>query len=391
MKKYVIYIGTIFLPDKNAAAQRAIMISKLYKENGYTPIIIGACKDIDSSTAIVDTYANYFGFDTYSMAYPRSNVEWLKRLVDINPILKVIDEYGEKNIHSLVIMDYMSIALWKLMKYSKRMGIRFVIDTVDWFNKSEYRFPKNIIKDIDTSLRMRFIHKKANYMISISKYLYNYYKGKVENIVIIPSIADVRDCKWSQLSGYKENEFLTLGYAGDPGEKFERERLDWLIKIVSQMNKKDKKIKLLMAGVNKEKIANNLPHLKSIIDNDELIVFLGRIPHKDCLDMIATSDFSVIIRENTLVNLAGFPTKLSESYACSTPVITTPSSNISDYVINAQNGFLTKEISFESLKDLIEQLHELNSKSISEMHETTRRINRLKLTNFTKDIQKVIE
>ena len=46
MKEYIIYLGTIFLPDKNAAAQRAMMICKSYRDVGLTPIIVGVSSDL---------------------------------------------------------------------------------------------------------------------------------------------------------------------------------------------------------------------------------------------------------------------------------------------------------------------------------------------------------
>lgn len=390
MGKYVIYIGTIFFPDKNAASQRATMICKSYRDNGKIPIMIGVSKD-NVNNNILETFEIHNGFDTYEMPYPKSNIDWIKRLYDIGPILKIIDKYGAQNIHSIIIMDYMFVALWRLMRYASKKNIRIVVDTVDWFNKSEYRFPKNIVKDLDTFFRMRYIHKKSQYMIAISKYLFNYYKNNVENIVMIPGTVDMNDEKWKEIEPYQGNNILTLGYAGDPGKKFERERLDWLIRIVAELNQKGKRISLIMAGVEKETIKKNKPELFELDGLEGNIFFLGKIPHKNCLNMISTCDFSVIIRENILVNRAGFPTKLSESFACSTPVISTPTSNISDYITNGVNGFLTEDFTFDSIKNVIEKIVNLDKETIYKIHENTKTVNALKYEYFNDKIKCLID
>lgn len=391
MKDYIIYLGTIFLPDKNAAAQRAMSICKSYRDLGRKPIIIGVSNEINHSEDILNTYSNHQGFDTYSMLYPKTSFEWTKRLYSIKQIIQVINKYGAENIHSIVVMDYMSIALYRLMKYCSKNDIRIVIDTVDWFNKSEYKFPKNKVKDLDTIIRMKYLHNKTNYMIAISQYLYDYYKNQVNNLVMVPGTVDINDEKWSSIKKYSGNEILTLGYAGNPGEKFERERLDWLIKIVTELNSHEKKCKLIMAGVHKHTTIKNKPELYNLIKNDENIIFLGNIPHKDCLDMIATSDFSVIIRENTLVNKAGFPTKLSESFACGTPVISTATSNISDYLKDGINGFLVKDFTYDALKRTIEAILKMDKNRICIMHNLTKKTNELNYKKYNSNIKLLLE
>lgn len=391
MKKYIIYIGTIFLPDKNAAAQRALMICKSYRDIGKIPIVIGVNKDSNKCNNILETYTEYCGFDTYSMAYPQTNIDWVNRLYTIRPIVDIVNSYGVDNIHSIVVMDYMFIALWRLMHYCFEKDIRIVIDTVDWFNKSEYRFPKNKIKDFDTLIRMKFIHKRAEYMITISKYLYNYYKNQVTNIVMIPGTVDTNDEKWLKIEEYLGNDDLTIGYAGDPGERFEKERLDWLIKIVADLNSKGKRCKLVIAGLERNALLKNKPELLELKGLKGNVTFLGKIPHTECLKMIASCDFSVIIRENSILNKAGFPTKLSESLACGTPVIATPSGNVSDYITDNINGFMAEDCTYDSLNKLLKKIIELDKEQIFKMHYNTKQGNMLRYENYNQYIKQLVE
>ncbi|MFP4979265.1 glycosyltransferase [Paenibacillus sp. CN-4] len=389
-KKYVIYIGTVFLPDKNAAAQRAMMICNSYKDIGKIPIIIGVNNDKEG-TDLLSSYCEYNGISTYSTKYPNTNSGWLRRFYEISSIVKIIEQYGVNNIHSLIIMDYMALALWRLMKYCSKRKIRVVVDTVDWFSKSLYAFPKNIIKDIDTLIRMKYLHKKAKYMVTISEYLFNYYKDAVPRIRLIPATINIRDEKWASVKKYAGNEIKTFGYAGDPGKKFEKERLDWMIKVISELNQEGKKCRLKIAGVNKDDLLENFTDLLSLPFVNSNVEFLGRIPHTESLDMIASCDFSVIIRENILLNKAGFPTKLSESFGCGTPVIATPSGDVGKYINNEFNGFLTTDFTYASLKELTRQVIDIEENVIFTMHDKTMQENPLKYQNYTDSILQLVE
>lgn len=116
---------------------------------------------------------------------------------------------------------------------------------------------------------------------------------------------------------------------------------------------------------------------------------MGKLTHIDCLNMIASCDFSAIIREDNRVTKAGFPTKLSESFGCKTPVITTKSSNIEDYIIEDNNGYLIPEFSFESTKETIRSISMLSKDKIRNMHENI--INPLVYYNYNHKLRSILE
>lgn len=88
--------------------------------------------------------------------------------------------------------------------------------------------------------------------------------------------------------------------------------MDLLVRAVLELNSEGQKCCLRIAGLEKKFLEKRLPDVK--IDNS--IECLGKLSHVECLKMIATSDFSAIIREDKRVTKAGFPTKFSESFGC---------------------------------------------------------------------------
>lgn len=367
-KDVVLYIDAMIMPDKNAAAQRATAVCKSFIDIGKRPVIIGLNTDIDSNTNILETLENYYGIDCFAIKYPVSVKEWLSRMTTIKPFIDVIHKYGKENIHSIVAMDYEVIALTRLKRYCDKNDIHLIADSVEWYGKSKLKFPMNVVKDLDTKLRMGYVYPRLDYMICISEYLYKHFSKHVPHIVEIPGTVDKYDLKWSQIYKYKGNDMLTIGYAGHPGHSCEKERVDWLIRAICELNEEGIMCRLITAGFDKNIIENHVPDIINYKFYNSRIRYMGKVSHLECLNIIATCDFSAIVREDNRVTKAGFPTKLSESFGCKTPVIATKSSNVEDYIIEKKNGYLIEEFSFESIKAIIRKISRLSSKEIMDMH-----------------------
>lgn len=350
-KKYVLYIGAMVMPDQNAGAQRTMSLAKSIRDVGYTPVIIGLSYEENMPLNILETKKIYQGIESYAIPYPKTIKQWLKRMVSINEFCKIISHYGKNNIHSIIAIDYEVIALYRLRKLCNDCGIFLIADNMEWYEKSTLAFPKNFVKDLDTFWRMKIFYPKLKNKICISRYLYDYYSRMTPqfNTVLIPVTVDAEEGKWKTLPTYEPEEYIKIVYAGNPGDYCIKERLDWLIQAVCEINGADLKCQLTIIGVEQEYFETQYPQLTKYLEYHN-VIYLGKKTHMECLRIISNSDFFTIIREDRLVTRAGFPTKLSEGLACGTPVITTPSSNITEYVVEGENGFITESFDYESLK-----------------------------------------
>ena len=383
MRDIILYIGSIFLPDKSAGAQRALSLSKSFRDIGYKTVIVGMSSEQDKTTAILDTKADCQGFETFSLAQPKNLVQWVHHTVSIREFKEIINYYGVNRIFAIVAMEYEAIPLWRLSSYCKKRGIYLIADAEEWYEKSKLSFPMNIAKDFDTNLRMNYVyHNKIECMICISRFFEKYYHNIVKNMVYVPGTIDKDEEKWKNLREYKPNDVLTIGYAGHPGFKFEKERLDLLVYAVLELNAEGKKCRLRIAGLDKKFFEDRLPNVKI----EESIECLGKLSHRDCLNMIATSDFSAIIRENKRVTKAGFPTKLSESFGCGTPVIATESSNIFEYIEDGKSGIRCHGYSKDAIKQGILKAMKFTSEDLVEIHNMIKDNNPLEYIRFTGDI-----
>ncbi len=368
-RKYVIYIGAMVMPDKNAGAQRAMSLCKTIKACGYTPIVIGL-QEGDVSSNILQTQAVYQGITAYCLPYPSTVGSWLKRMTSVKDFITVMEQYGLENIHSIIAIDYEIIALYRLKHFCKKHNIFLAADNMEWYERSDFMFPKNLVKDLDTYLRMKVFYPKLKNKICISRFLYEYYQDKPSgsNLCKIPVTIDPEEEKWKAIAtkaAPADRDHKVIAYAGNPGPHCIKERLDWLIRAVCEMNSIHKKCKLEVMGLDQQWFEKQYPELCKDPNYDN-IIYYGKLPHRQCLAHIADADVFAIIREDRLVTRAGFPTKLSEGLGCGTPAFITPSSNLTDYVVDGQNGFVTAGFTYEDVKNTLQRILELSSEQIKD-------------------------
>ena len=336
MKK-IIYIGGFELPNKNAAAQRVIGNSYALKELGYEIIFLGISKEEKN----LENSKQFNDFKYYERLYPQNSIQWLSYLTSIKDTIKIINKH--EKIDFLICYNYPAIALWRLRNYCKKNNIKIIADVTEWY-QGEGSIIHKCLKNIDTFLRMRFVHFKLDGVIAISRFLENFYKKEV-NTIYIPPLVNKNESKWKNeinVSNKEDKKMLYLTYAGSPGKN--KDKINKILKFLYESNFDSFQLNLI--GFTKDDFLKEYPQEKDIVNKiSSKIIFWGRISHLEVLKILKKSDFSIFFREVNRVTMAGFPTKFSESISCGVPVITTQTSDLSDYLQNGITGFwLEKDI-----------------------------------------------
>lgn len=313
--KHFLYVGGFELPDKNAAAHRVIGIAKALREWGHEVYFLNY-----TGSANEASWKNYFGFQCYEK--PKRGL--IKQITDISDVIEII---GEKQIDSVLMYNYPSIAMSKLLKWCKKKSVKCYADVTEWY-VAEGKSPYALIKTWDSETRMKKLHFKTDGVIAISEFLYRYYKDRVPTVKI-PPIVDIQDDKWGG-NPQKDSDRCVFVYAGSPSAQ--KECLD---KIVDAVEKTEAPALLQIIGISKEQY-ETMYQTKYTGTKTE---FLGRVDHTRVITLVKQADWSVIIRENNQVVKAGFPTKLVESISCGTPVIANRFSNVEDY-LNESNSIV---------------------------------------------------
>ena len=341
-KKNIVYIGGFDLPDKNAASQRVISNAKLFRELGYDVLLYGLSRSIAKATT-------FYHEDFYccNLPYPKSIKKWFDYLTSIHDYIPFIEEQ-----HPCIVIAYNhpSIALQKLADYCKSNGIKILSDCTEWYVPlGNFFFRK--IKGWDVNKRMYDVHCKLDGVLSISRYLYDFYQRQNVNTLLLPPLVDLQEPKWKQ----KENDDLEISirliYAGELG-KGNKDRVDMVIDALENISNHSRTINFVLdiLGITKEQYSNLFPNKESV---PSFVIFHGRKSHKEVIQMLLRSDFQIFLRENHLANMAGFPTKFVESISSKTIVLTNPSSNLGDYMEEGINSF---SLNIDTFEDLVESL-----------------------------------
>jgi len=227
------------------------------------------------------------------------------------------------------------------------------------------------------------MNKQAKNVICISSYLENYYRKQGCNTVIIPNVVDSFDPKWIKAEEYCPSRVRTFTYVGAPGKTVQKDRIDLIVAGFSAVKKKNLPFEFDIVGIEESTYVKLFEEQIEVIDYlGDRITFHGRKTHREAIEHLKKSDFSIFVRMSNRHTNSGFPTKLSESFACGTPVIATSTSDISEYLVDEENGFLCKEFSANALEQCIEKAINMDTSSLVKMHERCSKENPLDFRKF---------
>lgn len=311
----ILYIGGFRLPDKNAAAQRVMGIAKSLKDLNNSITFMGVSNK--------DEIINVNGSMTYNYKYPESFIDMIKYQTSVKKYVNVIKN---RKIELIICYNLPSVCLLRILLFAKKNNIRVISDCTEWYEH------KNIIKKLDSEVRMRIIHKKLDGIICISNSLQYYYENYLPTIYIPPTI-NKYDLKWKSPSFGKYSDF-SLIYAGNAGRT--KDKLNLLIDFYNKV-KEERKINLYIVGISIDDFLLDYPDYEK--KDLSKIKFLGRKSHNETIELIKQCHYMIFIREKKKSNDFGFPTKFVEALACKTPVITTRTTDLEKYLHNRVNGF----------------------------------------------------
>ena len=164
---------------------------------------------------------------------------------------------------------------------------------------------------------------------------------------------------------------IQLVYSGSPfsltDKSSVKDRLDLIISAMAELKREDCNFYLHILGIEVENFLVIYPNFKkdiALLENS--IKFYGRLEHSKAIEILKSCDFSIFIRDSSILTKAGFPTKFVESISCGIPVLTNKNSNIEDYLQEGENGFL---VSIESSESTKKSLHKALSMSPKEVYE----------------------
>ena len=147
-------------------------------------------------------------------------------------------------------------------------------------------------------------------------------------------------------------EKVCFTYAGQPGAK------DYLQVILYAFGRLEpellRNVRLRIVGCTEEQLVSaGIPVqlLRQLKDN---LKIYGRISQKEVVRLLRTTDFTMMMRsEQQRYAKAGFPTKVVESLANSTPIICNITSDLALYLEDGKNSLIVPECSVDSVAQVL--------------------------------------
>jgi len=387
MKK-VIYVGAFRFPAGDAAASRVLNNAKILRALGYKVIFVSWGGKHQESDKGEDGNFYYQGFQ-----YVNTDDIDMKQT---NPLKRIYNHFfsGRKSLFFIkqtintvdIVIGYNPSMFFtnRMLSLCKKYNIPFISDITEWYDSNEFPGGRYSPASWVNDLNMRFTQKKVKNKIVITSFLDRYYKAS--NNIILPPLVDSEETKWTTIKTVLPPfNGIRLIYAGTPAKK---DLLGIILNAVVSYLKRELKLQFVIVGVSKENISNYTNN-QEVLSSPNNIIFCGRVPQIDVPSYYNISDFSVIIREATRKNMAGFPTKLAESLLAGVPVIANSTSDIEHYIINGENGLVIDNYTEQSLISILNKLQDLSLQEINDMKNKAKKSgeNQFDYRNYSNQVQ----
>lgn len=365
--KNLFVVGSFEAPDKNAGAYRTLSTCKMISDN-FDHIFV--CSGYDGEYGKEYPYNKKISYYPYYNYKKQTFVSKFRRILFPKRLIKAIYEKisRENNITHILIYSVIPFdTLFWIKKLAKKNNIKIIFDVVEYQVFSQQTLGSFFGYYLPQMYINRHLKKHSN-VIAISKFLENYFINRGANTFYLPIVNDNNTIRFTKERNELFPDKLVLFYAGSPRGK--RDLVSRMIEGINLLNDEEKKkVVLIIAGITAEKLI-----LKEGLSLDEFeksrenVIYLGRIDKKKIEKLYESVDFSCLIKpEKKRFSNAGFPTKISESFAFGVPAICNLSSDLAIYLEDNKNSLILSSDSAEDFSKIIKKALSLSSKELSAM------------------------
>lgn len=350
--KRILFVTDLSFPG-SAMASRLLSFVKLFYCLGYDIHLIAGKSDELESGSI------YQGEDfTYEIVASNRSDRLMTYLGNEN-LIKTVDKYISENEVDFIFSTSLNALYRKLLKLCKQKGIKLILEQCEWYDPSSFGMGEYDIRYIRFNQNIKRYYKEADYIISISRLLDDYYKGIGSKSIRIPSIADVIN----KPRNYDiNNERIKLVFTGNTSNSKEL-----IMPVLEALRDYKDRIELHIYGSSVEGLRKHINNEELLNELDSCLYVHGIIKQREVERVLLNSDYQIFIRPNRRSSDAGFPTKLCESMSVGTPCITNDTGDISLVLRDRKNGFMVKGNDVEAVKETFERIVKLDKDSYRQM------------------------
>lgn len=350
MKKILFVLDNCF-PFGTAAASRARSLCQLFDLAGYKVHVI-CSRTMDSNLNIDKVYE--LPYCTYK-ASTNKPATTIASFVGTPTLMKDVKEYfADERPDFVFAMNSLTFfrKLWRLCKQQK---IKLIVEQNEWRDKSSFKLREWDYRYIHEEWLIKREYKKADGILAISRCFQNYYGNMKMNVVRIPTILDVQNMPYS---AHGVNRKIVLIYSGNPSTS--KEYLAPVISALANNPQFRQAFEFHIYGPDYNKVLKNIGKNENLLKKTEGCVFIhGKVKQELMQNIMMSADFQIFLRPHRRSSEAGFPTKLGESMAVGTPVITNLTGDIGLYLTNEINGVVVDGPTEDELTQTLRKITEM--------------------------------
>lgn len=330
-----IFVMSAPFPYGQAFSSRARNLTKLLCACGYHVHIISpksAGEEISDELAGVD----------YSVTHINDpkNALSLSGIGTAKPYMNAVKAYLNHNKVDLIVSSSMVFVSGHLLKLAEKLQIPYIVEQCEWYDYTTFKYGK-----LNPYYRehIRMIEKKnrkVSGIIAISRLFEQHYSFQGVPTIRIPTILDVKNTRYRiKRNDITSDDVYHIAFAGSLGKG--KEKMEPVFKALIKINKSKRSIVFDIFGPSEKDLLINIDGDNNLWNQvKQYINVHGRIPQTKVENAVRSADFTIFTRPIRRSSNAGFPTKVAESMAVGTPVITNDTGDISLYLKNGVNGFL---------------------------------------------------
>lgn len=283
---------------------------------------------------------------------------WWRTLCELRLLRK------QKNIDAVVIYSCgLLLGKWIIKKWCNYHGIKVIFDVVEWYSKEQFKHGLWSIKYQTKQFENSHIIDKKCRVITISKYLRDYYEKKGCITARIPIICDKNII--AEPSIISTDSYRTMIYAGS---HFDMDNIPLILSALASLPKQ------LLSNIKFEIFGYSEEYIKNRIGNElwtkieDVVNAHGRQPNDIVMKAYKNADFTILLRNpNYRVNQAGFPSKVIESMSQGVAIMCNYSSDLKDFLTDGENAIIVNELDVNSLAQSISRIILLSNDDVQRL------------------------
>ncbi|MEI7723707.1 MAG: glycosyltransferase [Bacteroidota bacterium] len=369
----ILFLTTSRFSDGSAGAEREIVFGKLLRSLGYK-VVFCTLADIPFGEVREQDGFEFVSFRKSGKSPIRRVLNYFYYKKNLKQL--ITRKYKDQIFDQIFVTDIPWNALEFIIGYARKKKIGLVHNSVEWYSPEEFktgRFAVNYI--LNNLLNTTFIRPPFK-VIGISSYLTDFFLIQGIKAIRIPFIVDTKAVKYEKNCSFEK---LVLLYAGNAGRK---DNLKEIIEGILLLSPQEiDRVEFRVFGVSHDTLINICNVDRVVLEKSKnFLKVFGSVPRNIVLSHLQEAHFTLLLRsEVQRYAKAGFPTKVTESLASGTPVITNLTSDLGLYLNDGVEGFIVPSCNSEAFAKTIRKALLLTKTELSTMQSAARKCAETKL------------